>query len=402
MSAVLGLGTAIVLVATACTGTVRGTAVTAAGPPPGTVDVSLLDTGNYPTSPSPPMGLAGPVEQGALIESQRMANYVTGPWEVDPTMVHQSLDSAVMLWKLSTVGFVLGERNGEIAGRHHFVAGFFSVRGDEQGNSTLNNAALRFESAADAELAAKEFSTVLVGAQPGDPEPVPVQIPGHPDTHAVSGSRVEYIDGAKNVVSAFTSHGPYVLAQIASARDSAGLENLVARTLDLQIPLIDTFVPTEVAQLADLPIDPTGLLAKTLPVAPSDALPLQRTVYEVRGALHLSSDPGTTASQYRDAEMTHMAYADATVTETGTSDGAQRLAATFFSGPIVLDVKPVAAVPHLPASRCAELTLKLAAGPRAVFSCVVTVDRYVAEVSSPQLRDVHHKAAAQYAMLTAP
>jgi hypothetical protein len=58
---------------------VDGSAVKAAGgPAPGTVDVALLDPGNYPTKPLPPRGVAGTPFEGKLLDAQRMADFVVG------------------------------------------------------------------------------------------------------------------------------------------------------------------------------------------------------------------------------------------------------------------------------------------------------------------------------------
>jgi len=70
-----------------CSTVEHGNAVRASGgPPPGTVDVTLLDPGNYPTKPLAPMGAAGTPATGALLDAQRMADFVVGPWEVDPAL----------------------------------------------------------------------------------------------------------------------------------------------------------------------------------------------------------------------------------------------------------------------------------------------------------------------------
>ena len=50
------------------------------------MDASKLDAGNYKTTPRAALGEAGKPEVGALLEAQRLANYVTGPWEVDPSL----------------------------------------------------------------------------------------------------------------------------------------------------------------------------------------------------------------------------------------------------------------------------------------------------------------------------
>ena len=70
-----------------------------------------------------------------------------------------------------------------------------------------------------------------------------------------------------SAVRAFTAHGPYVFMQLAQAVD--GLDpavGLVAKTIDKQAPTIDQFRATDPSEFADISLDPTGLLARTLPV----------------------------------------------------------------------------------------------------------------------------------------
>ena len=84
--------------------------------PGGAVDVALLDVGNYPTKPSPLMGSAGTAELGAIVEGQRMANYVTVPWEADPSLIRSYANSAVVLKNAAALKFVLPEDAGRARG----------------------------------------------------------------------------------------------------------------------------------------------------------------------------------------------------------------------------------------------------------------------------------------------
>ena len=113
-----------------------------------------------------------------------------------------------------------------------------------------------------------------------------IPIPGHSDTKA---ALLTFQEGTQTVkeLTASTSHGPYVLMQV--VRCPAGPDcqaQLAARTLDLQLPLIDTFTPTEPAQFATLPLDPTGLVARTLPLPEDETTSTSGAAYELRGALH--------------------------------------------------------------------------------------------------------------------
>src|SRR5829696_4463843 len=75
------------LFSAACSTAVEGSAVKDTRAPSGpTIDISKLDVGPYPTEPSQPLGVTGDPLRGLLVEAQRMANNVVGPWEVDSAL----------------------------------------------------------------------------------------------------------------------------------------------------------------------------------------------------------------------------------------------------------------------------------------------------------------------------
>jgi hypothetical protein len=387
--AVLGAATLL----TACTSEVSGSPVTAAGPPPGTVDIAGLDVGNYPTTPAP-LGTAGSPEVGAIVEAQRMANYVTGPWEVDPALVVGYIRQPMVLIPRQVSVPVLKEI-GQAAERHQFVNGFFVSRRSKDDTTFLHNAVLRFPDPGAAAAAVGDIATAADDVQlpMQTSPPVPAPVPGHPDSVASSST---HTNGPRTwaTVRSATPRGPYVLVQ--QAQSAGGVEAtaaLVARTLNLQGPLIDRFRATAPAEFADLQIDPTGLLAKTLPIATKDATLIQRTVYERRGALHLQSDPVLSAATFDRAGMDLLAYAKTTLYQARDEAGAQLMSETFVDE-VAATSTPADGVPNLPDSRC----LALDGGGH---FCYAVADRYLIEVNAMQLADAHQRVSAQYAMLMA-
>lgn len=92
-------------------------------------------------------------------------------------------------------------------------------------------------------------------------EPIrPIAIPGHPE---VMGTLLTFRDGDQTVqqVTLISAHGPF-----------------------------DRFVPTVPVEMAALPLDPTALVARTLPVK-TDPNALVNATYEPPGYLHLGADP---------------------------------------------------------------------------------------------------------------
>lgn len=80
---------AVAVITASCTTAVSGDPRRApGGPPPGAADIALLDVGNYPVAPRPPLGTATNPAIGARLDAIRMADYVVGPWQVDPAIRH--------------------------------------------------------------------------------------------------------------------------------------------------------------------------------------------------------------------------------------------------------------------------------------------------------------------------
>ncbi len=197
-----------------------------------------------------------------------------------------------------------------------------------------------------------------------------------------------------NLLTAFSVHGPFVLIQLAASTD--GLDSaasLIAKTLDLQAPLIDRFSPTHPDSLKSLPVDPTGLLARTVPVSADDYSPQQRAVYEVRGVLHFQSDPERSTTVFRDAGVIHVAIAETRVYETRDVRGAKAIAEAFY-GDARLYGTPAPPAEDVPNSRCVSFT----GGNSGSNYCVATVDQYAFEAEGAP-GNAQQKLTAQYALL---
>ena len=252
---------------TSCSSVIPGAPVKAAGgPPPGTVDIALLDVGNYPTKPSAPLGTAGTPEIGAIVEGQRMANFVIGPWEADPSLIGSYADSALVLKNATALNFVLPDALAGVAGRHNFVTGFSTAR--DGAGKVLRNAVLRFPDPPAATAAAKEFGEAAATEAVPSPPVQPAPIPGHPDAASFS-----HVSGQTTVVRAFTARGPYVLVQTAEAAAGLGtVTGLIARTLDQQGLLIDQFTPTDPKQRLGAHLDVAGKFTRSIADQMSAAL----------------------------------------------------------------------------------------------------------------------------------
>lgn len=370
------------------------------------VDAAQLDSGQYPTEPLAPLGTAGTVDGGKRAEAHRMAPYVVGPWQVDPALVKGTPPVSILLSR-EDVAFFLGPMLAAGLYDAPTVAGFVSSRESEDGGLVLRNGAILM---ADAVAAAAGVAGIVSFAlalpvnresSPAITEPIrEVPVPGRPESRALV---LVYSDGASTVneVTVVTAHGPYILAQV--ARSPGGPEAaaaLAARTLDQQIPTIDGIPPADPAQLSALPLDPTGLVARTLPLPPEEATPLSGSAYPPAGALHGEDDPPTSAKRWEEAGVDEVSLGLTTVYQARDAPAAetllQQMADAAASRPTTQEA---AAVPGMPASRCARVTDASGLVPK--YQCLATVDRYVLKATSRDATRTQQQLAAQYRMLTA-
>lgn len=401
----LGLGpgvgaiTACGLMLVACGGPGRteasggetGPGATSSSPAPRpVVSPSRLDVGSYPTAPRPPLGVSGNAAAGAAADAQHMADVVLGPWEVDDTLVGTYLNSYYVL-NTPTVLQQLGpEAIATAAGKSGMISGFASAREDPD-KTAMVNAVLRFPDPAAAVAASAAMGEAAASQPIKGIAPTVVAIPGHPDAVASTypftpnGS-----DQARATVRSFTPRGPYVLMQFVQSVD--GLDRttaLVAKAIDAQGAALDGYAPA--VDLSTVPLDPTGLLVKTLPAAGAE--PAKNAVYATRGAEHFQSNPVASAQLFADTGTTQVAMGSTNVYE-ARDEGSALMVTNAFSGEMTSSgFAPADAVTALPDSHCYAL-------PQA-FYCVAPAGRYAIEARSAQLADVHQQLSAQYVMLTA-
>ncbi|OBF46256.1 hypothetical protein A5787_11760 [Mycobacterium sp. 852002-50816_SCH5313054-b] len=393
----------------ACQHTTEGTGAPARSNPSPAVNPSSLDPGKYPTGPSPPLGAAGSDQAGRLVEGRRMAAYVVGPWQADPALsAAGSTSAATVITAFEQLSKVVWTPIMGGAFNLPFVVGFSSERQtpgpDPQ--MSLRNAVLRFANPASAASAAQGMQARAM-SMPRLPSATPIvteperaiPVPGHPDAAA---ALLTFQDGVQTVreLSVFTAHGPYVLVQVARCGTGPDCEApLAARTIDRQIPLIDTFAPTDANQFAALPLDPTGLVARTLPLPADQSTPMSGAAYETAGALHLEDDPVQVGPALSAAGVDFASVNLATLYQARDPAGAQTLADAYSD----IAAKTTAAqaaspVPGLPQSRCTRVAGSSGLVPR--YWCLAAAGRYTIKTVARQLDSAQQQMAAQYRILT--
>ena len=358
-------------------------------PPPAIVPPAQLKPGTYPTKAHEPYGTAGAPAVGAKVDAQQLAGYVVGPWAVDSTLTDPYLSTYFVLDEPGVLAQFGPESMATAAGRHNFVDGFASAR-ESAAKTVLINGVLRFASPADAAAAAGDMNTAALQLKIRGVEPKTVAITDHPD--ALGSTYDTDTRGAKlTTVRSFTASGPYVLMQL--AQSTAGADPavaLVAKAIGAQIAAIEPFKPA--AELAAVPVDPTGLLALTLQTdSPRNS---QNAVYSGTGALHFQSNPVSSARVFQDNGVTGFARGKTSVYQTKDPSSAVNVANTFGKEVSVDGTETADPVPALPLSRCILL-----ANPKQ-FYCVAPAGNYAIEARGTELKDVHEQVAAQYILLT--
>ncbi len=357
------------------------------------VSPSALDAGDYPTAPRPPLGNAGDPGVGAIVEAQRMADHVVGPWEADAELITPYLGTYYLLDAPVALSQFAPDSVAQQAQTHGFVNGFASAR-QHPDTAVMINAVFRFPDPAAATAAATDMNAASAAQVVRGATPAPAAIPGHPEAAASTYPFTPHESGREwAVVRSFTPHGPFVFMQLVQSVDGLDAATaLVQKAIDAQAPRIDDFDPAPVDALAEVPLDPTGLLAKTLPAGAGTAK-TKNAVYTRRGAMHFQSNPIGSKTLFTDTGVSAVAMALTNVYEAKSPGLASMVAGSFDKEVTAQGATAAEAVPGLPDSRC------FARGKG--FYCVAAAGRYAVEVNADLLPDAHQQMAAQYILLTA-
>jgi hypothetical protein len=404
---VLTLAAALAAMVVGCHHITEGAARAPRSPsgPSTSVNPSVLDPGKYPITALPPLGNAGSDQVGRLLEGRRMANYVVGPWQADSTVTAPGANSAAVIAEPKQLGSAVWPPITAGAYNLPFVVGFVSERQNPGAapQITLRNVVLRFAGPDVASEAAQNMTTAARN-MPHVPTATPIvtepeqalAVPHHADS---TGTVLTFQEGDQTVreLTALTAHGPYVLVQVVRCAAGPDCETaLAARILDLQLPLIDTFEPTPANQFPALPLDPTGLVARTLaPLADQGA----GAGYQLTGALQLEDNPVEAGPLLSAAGVDFVSTNLTTVYQAKDPASAQTLAGTYSDAAAKTPAAQAASpVPGLPQSRCIQVAGSNGLVPR--FWCLAAAGRYTIKAVARQLDNAHQQIAAQYRILT--
>jgi hypothetical protein len=395
-TAVLAAGCSTVLTGNA----IKDPTVDANAPNP-----ALLDPGHYPITPRPPLGAAGTPHYGAGLEAHRIGENTTMAFQVDSTLTRGGPFNTGPFISASVLQLVLPAPVNAVPNVHNFVAGFITQASTtepiEPRAKDLTNLVLRFASPPDASAAAADMaarSATVSGLFSLTPIPTgPVPVPGHPDTTAVTYPG----PSATNIVLAYTARGPYVLIQSVSVTDTPdAAAALAGATLDQQQPLIDALTPTPLDALPALPQDPSGLLARTLPLAGDQTV--DSGSFGPHAVLVYFAHPDRTQTLFSTAGVDAATRAHTAIYRARDGAAAQRLVEDLTAQIREQQFTPSSGVLGLPAARCLTAPTSTSGSAPSLLVCLAAAGRFAFEASGTQDSDVHQMIAAQYLMLTAP
>lgn len=398
----LGALSALALVgclsAVSCGSVVQGTPLR--HPETGAVaDASGLNPGNYPTTPLEPLGEAG--DQGYLVEARRMGENLVMPFQLDPELRSGSwMENGILARPEAAIKAF--PKPLQEAVDHNYITGITALRsrGADTGKS-IGNTFLRFATPEDAAAAAADLTARAATLEQefsldnATYSTQPIPIPGHPDTTAVT-----WDDNGRSNVLAFTARGPFVLAQrIRSSEGPEAAAELVNVTLNAQIPQTDAFQWTPVDEIPSLPMDPEGILARTLPPTEEDSRLVSNGFWGPHAALISQTDPEASATLFAETGLVGMTNYGTNVYLARDEAGAEQIVEQF-NEEMLQSYTQSDSVPGLPESLCGKEESPSSSGPASFkYYCLVATGRHAIEVSGGQEANVHQMTAAQYLLL---
>lgn len=367
------------------------------------VDLSTLDTGRFDTEPHP-LPSTGDEAEGRIVAATDLAEGIANPYEIDDSLgflygypVPDPALAATAISGTSTpvVQPVL-EKYGMTSA--YIVQGFSKKLTDFLKDGNGDSLIIMLTSFANPDLASRAAADMDATDAAVNPANNSVKIPGHPDAHA------HYATGNASI--AATVARGYVVASIMTFNRSAttldAMTNWVAKVLDAQTPLMDDLLPTAEAALTSLPLDPDDMLRR---IFVADGVPpLSDTFNSIgpRAAILCAPVDALEKGVFEDAGVDRCAMAPAayllrTRDEAAAADLMPKMVEADREASIEQDIDPPAG---LDSAKCNEQKEEVWADNANVrYQCWLTFAHYVALVAGPQVKDVHQRASAQYAIL---
>lgn len=362
-----------------------------------TIDITKLDSGNYPTSPIDITSVRTP-QSGAIREALNIADHTPIPFEYDDRFAYGSIfgyRQRVTADEPPYFEFTgIKERDfaNEVPG---LVAGWRTFGQRRQWPTlgrNLETYTLRFETSDSARNAAQK----LVDRTPGDTYP----IPGHPAALTkILGQ--DPFGGAK--MRSWLVHDDILIYMqiddpVSRPPDFSDYSNIVKKFYDKQIDLLPNYHRTPLHDIPTLPFDIDGMLSRTIPSEQNANVP---QVYPARAVVSSTKRPLDISRAFEDAGVDYVSDArGAIVYRARDAKAADRLSAAFGGGAHDLTgLMPPTPHPNIPTSACYAVDIEDETYSNLRPQCRIVVGRYVARVVGTNLQDTYQRTAAQYKLL---
>ncbi|MCM6776138.1 hypothetical protein NDR87_19415 [Nocardia sp. CDC159] len=372
------------------------------------VDLAGLDVGNNPTEPkeyTKPTSL----EMAKLVEAMRLGNALPLPSDIDPAAKYAIQTPGNVYTFISFDSEAIARHSdadtkqldAQIKG---LVCGFVSSGRTDTTKSLavdLDNVVMLFDSEDSARTAADLLAQADFAAKPSyapDMTKTPVALGKYPAAHGQitpafpGGFRSWYATG-KYVI--FT----YIYDYVMSATEEQDVPKLVARaekSIDTISAALRGFTPTPPDRLMTADVDPDRVLGRTLrTVVVDNSQRGNPGVYDRRGGLQISLSPDTSAQLFEAAGVDRVAWMGGYLYRARDAAGARKIVQEMAAPSRKLTrVEPPK---NLPFAQC--LGLRVPTLTAVNYYCAVSHGRYAAWLYANQLRDVHQRTSAQYALL---
>ncbi len=343
---------------------------------------------SYPSAPLPYNRTPTSPESANVLEAHRIANNLVVPSFIDGTYTRGADLSTLSYKGPASMSILFVDPMPAVAQRAGMITGFSSARGDGSKNA-LVVAAFEFPTDAKATAAVPAFVSAVANKKDDKGE---AAVPGFKAAAGRYGT-----SGTQPYFQAFLAQGRMVLYLYISGpglKTPALQAALAAKTFAAQTAAMSHYTPTAADKLMQLPVDPGGLRAHTLPNSKDDAT-VNDGVFTAAGQLHFDSEPIKTKAIFDSAGVDVVADGRASVYRARDANGAKLVQADFIASTQIIQKSMQ---PYQPTSGAADRTC-LQQALSSYYYCVGTSGRYAYELSAKSEADINAAMAAQAALL---
>lgn len=346
---------------------------------------STGSTQAYPTTPLKYNRTPSTQASANLLEGRRIAGSLVVPTLIDPAYTRVAIFSTLPFKGPSAMSQLFVAPVPSVAQRAGMITGFSSARSGAPG--ALLVAAFEFGTAAQATAAVPALAAASVNK---DSDKGRTVVAGYPAAAGQYGSTTE-----GPYFQSFLPQGRMVLYVYVSGRKQTTAEQatLAARTFKAQSAAFTAFKPTDPNALMQLPVDPEGMLAHTIPNVGQDAT-VADGYLTAAGQLHYDTDPVATTALFGATGVDAVGGGRATVYRARNAGGAVTVRDNFIASSAKSGaLQPYRLTAQAPGAKC------LADALNAKYYCVGVRDRYAFELSAQSEADINAVMAAEYQLL---